>query len=143
MTLGRTSSNAIKIKTDGGTTRAVECACCGGCNFPIVCADGYESGTWSESQGACGTNFPALVDQQCYTALFQATDFWGYLCPSAKWVLLISGFCLGNNGATNFYCKDDGIDSPVGTYSGLNYGGNDPQVPTLTITITEKIGETC
>ena len=30
MTLGRTSSGAIKIKTDGGTTRAVECACCGG-----------------------------------------------------------------------------------------------------------------
>jgi hypothetical protein len=29
MTLGRTSSNAIKIKTDGGL-RAVECACCGG-----------------------------------------------------------------------------------------------------------------
>lgn len=31
MTLGRTSSGSIKIKTDGGTTRAVECACCGGC----------------------------------------------------------------------------------------------------------------
>lgn len=30
MTLGRTASNAIKIKTDGGTTRAVACACCGG-----------------------------------------------------------------------------------------------------------------
>jgi len=30
MTLGRTASNAIKIKTDG-TTRAVNCACCGGC----------------------------------------------------------------------------------------------------------------
>ena len=30
MTLGRTSSGAINIKTDGGTTRAVECACCGG-----------------------------------------------------------------------------------------------------------------
>ena len=29
MTLGRTSSGAIKIKTDGGL-RAVECACCGG-----------------------------------------------------------------------------------------------------------------
>lgn len=28
MTLGRASSGAIKIKTDGGTTRAVECACC-------------------------------------------------------------------------------------------------------------------
>jgi hypothetical protein len=30
MTLGRTSSGAIKIKTDGGL-RAVECGCCGGC----------------------------------------------------------------------------------------------------------------
>lgn len=30
MTLGRTASGAIKIKTDGGTTRAVGCACCGG-----------------------------------------------------------------------------------------------------------------
>jgi hypothetical protein len=34
MTLGRTSSGAIKIKTDeaGGGLRAVECACCGGCD---------------------------------------------------------------------------------------------------------------
>jgi hypothetical protein len=33
MTLGRTSSGAIKIKTDtdGGGLRAVGCACCGGC----------------------------------------------------------------------------------------------------------------
>ena len=30
MTLGRTSSNAIKIKTDSPGLRAVECACCGG-----------------------------------------------------------------------------------------------------------------
>jgi hypothetical protein len=30
MTLGRTASNAIKIKTDGGL-RAVNCACCGTC----------------------------------------------------------------------------------------------------------------
>lgn len=28
MTLGRTSSGAVKIKTDNGTTRAVGCACC-------------------------------------------------------------------------------------------------------------------
>jgi len=36
MTLGRTSSGAIKIKTDtaGGGLRAVECACCGcPCNY--------------------------------------------------------------------------------------------------------------
>lgn len=31
MTLGRTSDNKIKIKTDGGTTSAVECACCNPC----------------------------------------------------------------------------------------------------------------
>ena len=34
MTLGRTSSGSIKIKTDGGTPRAVACTCCGG---GVVC----------------------------------------------------------------------------------------------------------
>lgn len=38
MTLGRTSSNAIKIKTDGGTARAVECACC---KKPYYAGGGY------------------------------------------------------------------------------------------------------
>lgn len=38
MTLGRTADNKIKIKSDGGTTRAVECACCGGC--APVCING-------------------------------------------------------------------------------------------------------
>jgi hypothetical protein len=33
MILGRTTSNAVKIKTDNGTTRAVNCACCA----PVVC----------------------------------------------------------------------------------------------------------
>jgi hypothetical protein len=35
MTLGRTPTGAIKIKTDGGL-RAVNCACCGGCNTTIT-----------------------------------------------------------------------------------------------------------
>ena len=39
MTLGRTASGAIKIKTDGGTTRAVECACCSDCS--LTCAGPY------------------------------------------------------------------------------------------------------
>ena len=34
MTLGLTSSGAVKIKTDG-TTRAVNCACCRGCECPL------------------------------------------------------------------------------------------------------------
>ena len=42
MTLGRTSSGAIKIKTDsaGGGLRAVECACCGGCGCASVAVSG-------------------------------------------------------------------------------------------------------
>lgn len=38
MTLGLTSSGAVKIKIDNGTTRAVECACC---VPPAVCGPGY------------------------------------------------------------------------------------------------------
>ena len=38
MILGLTSSGAVKIKTDGGTTRAVECACFGPCT--CVFSDG-------------------------------------------------------------------------------------------------------
>lgn len=122
------------------------CTCCDPCaSLPIVCAEGYSSFTWMANyDGLCYTTFPDLtVQQECMTHLTQTGDFWEWICPQAKYVIIISGFCLGNNGATNFYCKDDGIDSPVGTYSGLNYGGNEPEVPTLTITITEKIGESC
>ena len=36
MTLGRTSSGKIKIKTAGGGLRAVNCACCGGCGCASV-----------------------------------------------------------------------------------------------------------
>jgi len=35
MTLGRTASNAIKIKTDNGVLRAVNCACCGPKCYPV------------------------------------------------------------------------------------------------------------
>ena len=58
MTLGRTSSGAIKIKTDtaGGGLRAVECACCGGeCSIKIPPIAGTQPGadpldptTWLE-----------------------------------------------------------------------------------------------
>ena len=36
MTLGLTSSGAIKIKTDGGTTTAVNCACCNTCGCGVA-----------------------------------------------------------------------------------------------------------
>lgn len=46
MTLGRSTSGAIKLKTDeaGGGLRAVECACCGGAGYysggGYICSDG-------------------------------------------------------------------------------------------------------
>lgn len=40
MTLGRTSSGAVKVKTDG-TTRAVNCACCGALCGPISFTNEY------------------------------------------------------------------------------------------------------
>jgi hypothetical protein len=41
MTLGRTSDNKIKIKTDGGL-RAVSCGCCGDCSFGAFSATPIE-----------------------------------------------------------------------------------------------------
>ena len=46
MTLGRTSSGAVKIKVEDGTTRAVNCACCGalGCDaIPLSEQGGLEA----------------------------------------------------------------------------------------------------
>jgi hypothetical protein len=62
MTLGRTPSGAIKIKTDGGL-RAVGCACCGGCNCSNRPTGKYKF---------ISTNFSPIVyqdtDERCYTA---------------------------------------------------------------------------
>lgn len=48
MTLGRSSSGAIKIKTDGGL-RAVECACCGPTDFQPCRDCPPVSGNWTFS----------------------------------------------------------------------------------------------
>lgn len=76
MTLGRTSSGAIKIKTDGGTTRAVECACCAPCedysfNGKIITKEAFNSwrkgGTIQVSGNVFDTslNSQYQIDQGC------------------------------------------------------------------------------
>jgi hypothetical protein len=68
MTLGRTSTGAIKIKTDteGGGLRAVECACCG-CN-PIYTTTlgpflhGSISDLWSKEKLDAWANSPFTVN---------------------------------------------------------------------------------
>ena len=56
MTLGRSTSGAIKIKTDeeGGGLRAVECACCRKCGFREL----YDSGVRSITLNYFGGGFP-------------------------------------------------------------------------------------
>jgi hypothetical protein len=69
MTLGRTSSNAIKIKTDseGGGLRAVECACCESTfdypckDCPPFLADFNFSLTGDQVSGLTEFQYPAAV----------------------------------------------------------------------------------
>jgi hypothetical protein len=66
MTLGRTPAGAIKTKTDGGL-RAVNCACCGGCN-PIYTTTlgpflyGSISDLWSKQKLDAWANSPYTVN---------------------------------------------------------------------------------
>ena len=66
MTIGRTASGAIKVKTDGGL-RAVECGCCGGCT-PIYTTTlgpflhGSISDLWSKEKLDAWANSPFTVN---------------------------------------------------------------------------------
>lgn len=139
MTLGRTASNAIKIKTDG-TTRAVNCACCNPCgNLPPVCLDSVE-GIWSGDGITCSAMF-AINGCGPYFPFIVKGGFWDFLCQG-NWVLVLTGqeesSCYGIQG-TWFFCKDDGIDSPVGSYSGYAF-----PVGNISFNVTEKVtGKSC
>ena len=111
------------------------CSCCL-CNFPPVCLNGYQNSGWTGTND-CNTSFENIPN--CAPPIITNTFFIPSLCGGAKWALLLTGTCLGNGGATNYYCKNDGIDSPIGTYYGYNYGGDGY----LTFTVTEKLGESC
>jgi hypothetical protein len=123
MTLGRTDKGLIKIKSDeeGGGLRAVNCACCGPCSgFPSnICFNGVKTNGWGEALGGCSAGF----DIGCTggNPFVLADGFAPMLCGGVRFALFISGdgspACLGVDG-TWFICKSDGIDSPVGAYSG-------------------------
>lgn len=77
MTLGRTASNAIKIKTDeaGGGLRAVGCACCGGrgCQITQAQFDTIRYGFTTNISGTqgIGTIVPII---QLYEYSFQSEE---------------------------------------------------------------------
>jgi hypothetical protein len=114
------------------------CACCGECNFPPVCLEGYPNSGWGGDENGCSTGFLDIPD--CNYPPYILNDFFfEFICGGSGWALILTGTCLGNGGLTNYYCKSDGIDSPIGTYYGYNYGGDGY----LTFTVTEKLGESC
>ena len=94
MTLGRTSDNKIKIKTDeaGGGLRAVECACCGG-----VCGCASVSAT-----------LKAIIESATQITVNGESDTWNgtqsqkqLVFGEASWVISYSSgiICvLGDNG---------------------------------------------
>ena len=121
------------------------CGCCCG-NLPPVCLNGYPNNGWGGDANGCASSFLDIPGCNNSAPPGITNVFWiPFLCGfGVKWALLLAGSngeCLGNM-ATNFYCKSDGIDSPIGTYSGYNYGyyGNNA---TLTFTVTEKLEESC
>lgn len=138
----------MTVKTQGGKVilknGKVSCSCC--CPYPPVCLEGsYPNDKWTGDGIYCQTPFFDIAGCADDAPPILAKDpSFKPLCGGiTDWVLVISGSgggCLGNF-LTNFYCKDDGVDSPIGTYSGFNFGSDPLQF--LTFTVTEKQGETC
>ena len=82
MTLGRTSTGAVKIKTDNGGLRAVNCACCGGCSCGISIPQALR-GIVANATINTITMF-GLPPTFFYPATTQYPywrAYWGYACP--------------------------------------------------------------
>jgi len=102
MTLGRTSDNKIKIKTDGGL-RAVSCACCnpgpcGGCPSLTAAMDGATSITIGGSVNGVVIPPQTLSIVEPYGSVeYSADDEWAYAPGSAG-----AGGCGAGNGLTRY-----------------------------------------
>jgi hypothetical protein len=119
MTLGLTSSGAVKIKTDeeGGGLRAVECACCNTCP-PFFCPsvkitnpsliallNSATSGSFNYSQGTDSLPLWTSHGPDSFTALWSCCnhpdgcihceDDWDYQC-NVGWTGSLRGDCLAN-----------------------------------------------
>ena len=113
MTLGRTSDNKIKIKTDGTAgLRAVECGCCGpcgGCPSLTAAMDGATSITIGGT--VSGIVIPAqslsIVEPYGYVE-YSADDEWAYAPGSAG-----SDRCGAANGLTRYEYYGHGLSVSV------------------------------
>lgn len=133
MILGRTPGGAIKIKTDGGTTRAVECACCvtcGGCTITVNSAtriildaattgtlNGYPPTTW-EAFG--GTAFMAewMYGASYYQFFYAEGCFFGEGWEGG--LEFISTVCC-DQGPPGYACSDKDLTINEVVYSIHNF----------------------
>ena len=144
MTLGRTSSNAIKIKTDGGL-RAVNCACCVppspcNCNPPLTVKYKF-TGTFSpiigeQAWSSCGLLVAKTASGHDISASRRCTDG-----VSPDW---FDGWDIRAIGGSDFRCANLMNlvfgPSPVGThilFGNFCFDPNDCPCRDWTLTIAE------
>ena len=104
MTLGRTSSGAIKIKTDeaGGGLRAVNCACCGGCGCYNVTIPEDLLETLQNINSATCNGMPPDFENNEPGYYYAVWDF-GIEGRFISYGVQVSGTCLSISGQTLSY----------------------------------------
>lgn len=140
MTLGRTSSGAIKIKTDGGL-RAVECTCCAS---PCSCPDNQGfifnppitgefqiDGDWSSTidrspYSICGQAISLLADGTSLSVIWQCSGQWNIYALNLTTIYP----CQNLFGAIF-------SANPIGTFP--IYGAMDPSCFGRQVTISEVL----
>ena len=141
MTLGRTASNAIKIKTDGAT-RAVNCACCSTCPCPLpneikgkkfaVTSVSWSSIVEYSIMDACGNFYANTSDG--YGISFQ------YLCPVGPYDWPWIGSIYNGNPSRDPCTKFSTFifaTNPIGTHDVIDDYDYDPRCYGWTLTISE------
>ena len=152
MTLGRSSTGAIKIKTDGGL-RAVECECCSppcNCNPPLTVkykftAASFGSIATEQFWSACGTLIANASTGHYITAERKCTNgtipYWfdgweiyvrgggTFECGNLV-AFVFSSSPVGTHELYGANCFDPAVDCPCGDHWG---GGNSSPRWTLTI----------
>tara|TARA_R110000868_G_scaffold97756_1_gene268939 strand:+ start:63 stop:656 length:594 start_codon:yes stop_codon:yes gene_type:complete len=131
MTLGRTADNAIKIKTDNDTTRAVNCACCGVCGcFEVKPINPPSDPNFTKK--LLGTDLASFTNiSVSFSIVVNGIPFSGGY--SGSWVTPTG--CIGN---PPLKAQDIYADPPLGTDCGFYQSYGDDGVIESSIYILEN-----
>lgn len=104
MTLGRTSSGAIKIKTDSPGLRAVECACCGGCGcYSAPVSGDLLTALQNINSVTCNGQPPDFENNQSTEGFYYGVWDFGIEGRFISYQVQILGECLSISGQTLSY----------------------------------------